>query len=168
MQCVQIVIGDAMSRISTENRNASDTSRAWRRDVEQWRNTVQQSLAESLTEVRELAEAIQDHVQQETFSQSARTAAPAPPVEAAPIANAPRAPNGIWTVSNAPLPDRNSIAPVNNDPLVAGQTPAVGGKSGTSEDRLAELARRLEEKLGRSNSRPNDGNLQEHRTEAAR
>lgn len=149
-----------MSRVPAETRTGSDAGRAWRRDVDQWRNSVQRSLSEALSEMRELAENIEFQAQLETARAGRMTTVPSSAV-ATPANVGAKTARATGAITNGALSDRNSMSSDDDMLPAATQPPSTGGNSATSEDRLAELARRLEEKLERSSSRANDGRLQE-------
>jgi hypothetical protein len=141
--------------VPTESRSASDAVRAWHKEVEHWHGATQRFLTETLAELRELIETVEVQVQQETVSRVGRVGGK-PPESATP---AP-----IAAAIAVTLPETRVETPGGELPEPAGaeQKPSplhssgAGANGSTSDDRLAQLARRLEEKLERSSSRALD------------
>ncbi len=119
--------------VSSEAGSAIGAVRNGNREIAQWREGVRSFFGETLAELRDLIKAIESHVQHESKTRlESGTRMSCESAEAQPA----------LAVSTRHLPTG------------AREDAATG--TDNSDQRLAQLARRLEEKLERSSSREND------------
>jgi hypothetical protein len=144
---------------SSEARSVSDAYRTWRRDVEQWHEEIQRFLSETLTEVRDLIETVEAQSQAEPVSRLLRNAAAVPDsavVESPASAGAAKLPRELRAEQTGSGPSTRIDTAAGDRDAVTIFPSAESSGAETSDDRLAQLARRLEEKLERSSSRGQD------------
>lgn len=146
-----------MSKSGTiETRSTSESFQAWRREIEQWHASLQHFLAETLSEIRGLIEVIESDVPAELVAPPAppaKATRPAPipqPSPARPVVQPAKPPSSTYS---EPAHPQRTAAREEDARAAAPTQPTKASGGGAPEDRLAQLARLLEEKLERSGSR---------------
>jgi hypothetical protein len=138
---------------SKDSGSGSDAVQAWRNELDQWRTAAERCVSDAVAEMRQLIESIELLIQQETAARAER-ATPTSPSLAAASMNSSAGMTQSVPVTNAVYPPDRNIAPGFVAPAAAEPRTRVAGRGDdASAHRLAELARRLEEKLGTADRR---------------
>jgi hypothetical protein len=130
--------------VSMDDLTRPDSDRAWRQELSQWQESVQGFMTQTLGDLRDVVQTIETAIQEESKSQTERN-------NVAANEQAPAPPPAAKSTNSGQASDRQGSIGDRNPPIADG-----GGDARTSDHRLAQLARRLEEKLGKSHSHAAD------------